>query len=342
MQEKEFKELLKSGRLGGAFLFTGEEDYLKRHYLSLLRRAIVTDEAFAPFNHSVYDGQDVSLASILDAVKAPPVFADYKLIEWRFPSFNKMKESDLSALEDILGALPDYDYTALAIIVADGEIDLGTDKKPSKLRRRLEKEINILNFPASTDSALLSWMKRHFDHDGIAVSAEALNALLFRSGHSMDVLNNEITKLVYYLKANGRSSLTAEDVSSICSSTTECDSFALTNALLEKNKRAAYLALEELKTERLDPQVILGMIAKTYSELTAITLLKDEGLDQASMEKITGIHPYKVKSYIRSSRLFKPGAPKAILEELSRVDVGMKFGGVMGYTAIEMFIAKCV
>jgi hypothetical protein len=71
-------------------------------------------------------------------------------------------------------------------------------------------------------------------------------------------------------------------------------------------------------------------------------MLKDEGLDAPEIETATGIHPFKVKSYMRAARLFKSGAPAAILGELSRIDVGMKFGGVTGYTALEMFISKCL
>ena len=73
MDINEFKARIKSGNLAGAYAFVGEEDYLKRFYLGELRSAIVTDEAFALFNHTVFDGEDVKLAALLDAVKSPPM-----------------------------------------------------------------------------------------------------------------------------------------------------------------------------------------------------------------------------------------------------------------------------
>jgi DNA polymerase-3 subunit delta len=158
----------------------------------------------------------------------------------------------------------------------------------------------------------------------------------------MDTLANEVAKLSSYLKANGRSALTPEAVREVASSTPEADTFALSNAILDRNKKAAFDALSDMKRQRSEPTVIVGMMAKTYSELLAVTMLKEDGLDQAKIEAALGIHPFKVKSYLKAARLFKAGAPRAILDELSRVDVGMKFGGVLGYTAIEMFIAKCL
>ena len=342
MQEKELRERIKGGSLSGCFLLAGEEDYLKRYYLGEIRRAVVTDEAFAPFNHIVFDSADMTMAALADAVKAPPMFAELKLIEWKYPPLGKMREGELKALEEILDTLGDYDYTVIAIIVSAEDLELGTEKRPSKLAKRLGERMHLINFARSGDTQLLSWLKRHFDGEGIEVTRPCLEAMIFRSGRNMDVLHSEVEKLSAYLKANGRDTLTEDDVRAVCSSTPESDTFALSNAILERNKRAAFAALDEMKRQRLDPTVIIGMMAKTYSELLTVVSLKEDGVDISEIESTTSIHPYKIKSYVRASRLFKAGAPAAILGELSRVDVGMKWSGVTGYSAIEMFISKCL
>lgn len=342
MLEKELREKIQSGEISGCYLLAGEEDYLKRYYTSELRQAAIRDEGFAAFNHVIFDSGEMSMAALSDAVKAPPMFERYKLIEWRYPSFVKMKEAELSAFEDVLDTLSDYDYNVIVIVAAEGEADLGTPKKPSKFLRRFGSKMNILNFERSGENQLLAWLKRHFDKEEIAVTREALEAMIFRAGRNMDILHSEVEKLSAYLKANGRDTLGVDDVNSVCSSTPESDTFALSGAILDRSKEGAFFALEEMKRQRLDPTVILGMMARTYSELVSVTLLKEDGLDEGEIEKALGIHPFRVKSYVRAARLFKRGAPEAILDELSRVDIGMKFGGVASYTAIEMFISKCL
>lgn len=342
MLERELREKIKSGDVFGCYVLTGEEDYLKRYYLGEISRAVITEPTFETFNHLVYDGQEVSFASIIEAIKAPPMFDKGKVIEWRYPSFVKMKESDLQAFEMALDALDTYGGTALVFTVADGECDVGTEKRPGKFVKRFGERCNIVDFPRSSDSALMGWLKRHFEKEGINVSREALEALIFRSGRSMDVLSGEVIKLSCYLHANKRDILTPKDVELVASSTPECDTYALTNAILDRNRKAAYLALNEMKRERIDPTVIIGMMARTYSELVAVVGMMEEGTGKAEIERATGIHPFRVKSYMTASRLFKKGAPKAILDELSRVDVGAKFGGVSGFCAIEMFISKCL
>lgn len=342
MTDKELRERIKERRLGGCYVFAGEEDYLKRYYLSALRDAALTDQTFLTFNHLVIDGKDGSFDAVAEAIKAPPFMDDFKLIEWRYPSFSSMKEAELSAFEETTALLSEYEYAILAFLVAEGDIDIGTEKRPGKFVKRFDKVVNILNFPRSTDAGLTSWLAKHFSAEGITASREVLAGLIFRSGRSMDVLANEVEKLSAFLKVRGRDTLMAEDVSMVASSTPECDTYALTDAILSRNKAAAYLALDEMKRERQDPIMIMGMMAKTYTELLTVVTMLDSGISQAGIETATGMHPYKVKSYIKAKSLFKPGAPAAILGELSRADVGSKYGGVSGYTAIEMFVAKCL
>ena len=47
MDEKQFKERLRTGALGGCYFFVGEEEYLKRHYLGELKRAVIHDESLS-------------------------------------------------------------------------------------------------------------------------------------------------------------------------------------------------------------------------------------------------------------------------------------------------------
>ena len=96
MTLNDFRARLKSGNIGGWYIFAGEEDYLKRHYRTELSRAVLTDDAFDTFNHSVFDGQEMTLAAFRDALYTPPMMSDYKLIEWRHADLDKMKESDRS------------------------------------------------------------------------------------------------------------------------------------------------------------------------------------------------------------------------------------------------------
>ena len=342
MDANELKARIASGRTEGCYLFAGEEDYLKKHYLSALRDSIVADETLAAFNHALFEGTDLSFAALRDAIKAPPVFAERKLVEWRYPSFDKMKESELTLFEETLELLAEHSYTTLAIIVADGGVELGAGKRESKFEKRFRDKLSLLVFNKSTDAQLMSWLKRHFDSYRVGVSADVLRELIFRSGHSMSVLSSEVDKLAFAALARGKDSVSVQDVRDIASSTPECDTFALSNAILDRNKAAAFAAMEEMKLRRLDPLVILGMMAKSYSELVNVMMLEADGLGSADIASTLGMNPYRLKLFLGASSRFSRERASRILSELVRVDTEAKFGGVTGYTAIELFISKCV
>ena len=340
MDIAELKSRLKSGELSGWYIMCGAEDYLKKHYMNQIRKSVVSDESFSLFNYVLYDGRDIDFAEVAEAIKSPPMMSDYKLIEWRFADLDGMKESEKSALESLFDMKSEYPCAIFAIMTTAEGFDMGSEKRPSKLAARLSRGFDIINFPKSSDSQLLSWLKKHFDAEKIRVDLNTLNALLFRSGHSMDVLNNEVIKLCCFAKACGRDFVTSEDVESVSSPTVECDAFALSNAVIEKNVERAFSALTDLKQLRAEPSVIVAMLERTYSELMSVSLLLDEGRGAGDIEKILKFHPFKTKLYINAAK--KVGSKKLAdsLSELCRIDASSKSGGLSGYGAIEMFITQ--
>lgn len=335
-----FKTNLKNGQLSGVYIFSGEEDYLVRYYLKTLREKIVGDEAFAVFNNPVFDGEEIDFSKILEAVKAPPMMSDLKLIEWRHADFTGLRESSLEEFEELIEACKEYSYSVVAFTADDGGIDLGTAKKPSAFLKRFDKKVNILNFEKSTENQLYAWLKKHFDAHGVSVGLETVQTLVFRSGRSMDVLAGEVDKLCALALSRGKNVVTPEDVNEVASSTPECDTFALSNAIIDRSKSKAYFALEDMKLRRVDPTIIMGMIAKTFGDLTAISHLLDEGLGVQEIQRILGMNEYKLKKYIPAAKKYGSQRLADIIDSFAKADAASKFGGVMGYTAIELFISR--
>ena len=335
-----FKAKLKSGELGGVYILGGEEDYLVRYYLSALRDAAGIDPAFAVFNNPVFDGEEVDFAQIMEAVKSPPMMSDFKVVEWRHADFASMKEGELDSLMHIADEAAEYPY-AVVVFTADGEgIELGTAKRPSSFVKRFGSKINIVPFERSTENQLYAWLKKHFDSHGVEVTLETVKALVFRSGRSMDVLANEVEKLSAMALARGKNVVTPEDVAEVASSTPECDTFALSNAILDRDRQKAFTALEEMKIRRVDPMVIMGMVAKTFDDLAAVAFLLDEGRGADSINEVLKMNEYKLKIYLSAAKRY--GAPRLseILSAFAEADAGAKYGGVTGYTAVELFLMR--
>ena len=345
MNIADFKSRLKAGNPAGWYIFAGEEDYLKKFYLSELRRTVLGDDdgGLAVFNHVVFDALDMDIGALAEAIESPPMMQEYKLIEWRFANISSMKESEIKTFsEKIFSLKEDYPSSVFAIMTTEDGFDMGTEKRPSRLAKIFSEGFDILTFPKSTDTQLLSWLKKHFDAEGISVSAEPLNTMLFRVGRSMEILNNEVIKLSSYLKANGKSVLTNADVEAVCPSSAECDAFAIQNSVIEGNAAKAFRALTDMKNRRTEPQIIIGMLAKTYSTLSSVALLADEGRGFEEIRSILGIAAYPLGLYLKAYKKLGTQKISSSLKALIKADASSKQGGIAGYQAIELFITQNV
>ena len=337
-----FDEMARRGVPEGRLLFAGDEDFLKRSYLNTLKRAVVTDEAFAPFNHIVYDGPEIDFARLSEAIKSPPMMSEYKLVEWRYADFSKMTEADLKMLDALAEEHLDYPYTVLAIVATAGSFDFGTPKKKSKLLSRYEDRFNILRLDKPQDNQLFAWLKKHFDKEGVAIGADTAAAMVATTGHSMDALNSEVGKLTAYVRAHGRDRVTPDDVATVSSSVIESDTFALSNAITEKNKNKLFRALEEMKMRRVEPMAIFATVGRTFSELFDVSVLSDEGKSARDIETALKMNPYKLKIYLSAVKKYKTERLAAALSDIGRIDFASKNGGVGGYVALEIFLSEYI
>ena len=342
MTLNEFNARLKSANPCGWYIFSGEEDYLKRFYHTKLREAVLeADTGFDVFNHTSFEGQDIDFGALAEAIQSPPFMSDYKFIEWRFASLSSLKESELKILEEEIFPLKqDFPSSIFAITTTVEGFDIGTVKRPSRLAKLMSGAFDILDFPKSTEAQLLSWLKKHFDSEGIKVTLDSLGAMLFRVGHAMTPLKNEVDKLSAYLKANGRDNLTREDVELVCQSSPECDAFAIQNAIIESDANKAFMALADMKARRVEPQVIIGMLSKTLSTLSSVSLLADEGENFESIKNLLGISAYPLQLYLGAAKKLGTKKINESLAALLKADAASKWGGLSGYQTIEMFITQ--
>ena len=339
MTVEELKKVLKGDRIPFMIL-AGEEEYLKRYYLSSIRSRLVPDEGLAPFNHIRFEGNEIDFGRLSNALKTPPVFAEEKLVEWHLCDFDKMKEDDLERLRALCEEKDSYEGVTLVFYAEEGKLQFGNyPKRPSSRYTALSKFIDIVWFPPSTDAQLINWILRHFEKEKLLCARPSAEALLARVGHSMDTLSGEIEKLAAYCHANGRNELSVADITAVCASTFEADAFGLSNAILSGNAAVAYENLRDMKNRRQEPTMIFGSVFRVFCDLYAVALLREEGLSPDAIRERTGMHEYKLKLYLRALAGKNSQWLGAILERCRRLDLSAKLG-TADYSGLERLIAE--
>ncbi|MBQ5801174.1 MAG: DNA polymerase III subunit delta [Clostridia bacterium] len=344
MTTTDLKNAIKTADFDRCFLFCGEEDYLKQHYLRELRKAVVTDEGFAVFNHYKFEGEKIDYAKLYDAISSPPMMADFKLIEWHLANFDAMKENDLEAFFEFCREKKEYPYSTVVFFSNEDQLSLGNyPKNPSPLYKSLSNECDVVVFEHSTDAQLISWIYRHVRHEELSADEATLRSILDTVGRDMTVLSLEIQKLCAYAKQNGKSEITDSDVATVCSAGGENDAYGLTNALLSKNKRLAYENLLDLKRKKTEPTVILGSLFRFYGEVATVSGFMGASLSQADISKKLKWHEYKTSLYMKFVSKTSQSALDKMLAVCSETDSMAKSMSTLNpYTLIEIMIAQAL
>lgn len=339
MTPTEFGKLIKSD-LHGVFLFYGEEQYLKQHYLGLAKKSAcengdssisISGEGRTLDDICIELSQTASMPS-LDMSKRFIVLYD---IEWK-----KAKEEHLGYLEDCANELKDYDDVVVIINTRPENFDAGTEKKPSKLLASISKYIQCVSFPKETPARLAAWIQKHFAANKINASPETCNMLIKYCGRDMTTLNHEITKLSAYVMQSGRSTVNADDIHKVSCFNNEIDTFDFKNAILNGNSERAFSILSDMILHKEAPELILGSIMKIYTDLYTVKMLNEGGMVKSDISKKTGIHEYSVGLYLqRTAVLSKAGLEKA-LSLCKEADTKIKSSNLDSYETIEILLIK--
>lgn len=340
MTVKELKTAIDEKSLAGAVIFCGEEEYLKRHYRRLVRDAIVGEDDFASFNHTVFDGEDISFGELSDAALALPFMADKKLVEWTHANLSHLSKSESEALTSLCEKLKEESDTVLLISATEEGFDAGSEKIPSALFKTYTPLAQIVRFDKSTDAQLLAWISRHFSHESLAATPAVCRLMLAICGHSMQDLAHEIDKVVCFVKQNKRAEITEADVRFIICANKENDTYALTNALLAGKTADAFDALAELKAKRTEPSLVMGQLIRFYADLFAVSTLARESKNQKAVADTLKMNAYKAGLYITAARTLTHKRIEAALSLCQSTDLYLKRTYLDSWGALEKLVLR--
>lgn len=337
IKEADFRREIKTAPKT-AYLFFGEEDYLKQHALAAARAAICPEETFAVFNDLRLDALDFRIEQLRDALMPLPMMAERKLVTLTGLNLNTMRQGELDELLDTVSLLSEYDYNVLILSVASDALDPGTlPKRPSGLLKQLSEYLTPVAFDRCSPQKLVAWVERHFTHHGITATAQFCSEVIEYCGRSMFLLANEIEKLSYYLLSQERTEPTRADLQAVCVSSTEYDVFALTNAIMNRNREAALAILADYRFRRVDPLIIMGEVSRVFYEMIQVQAMTKEGITASVISSTTKIHEYRVGLYQKSFRQSGEERPLRALEACVVADSAIK-NSSQGYAALERLI----
>lgn len=325
---------------GHAYLLFGEEDYLKSHAVRAVREDVCPDPVFGVFNDITIDVADYTAEGFINAMSAPPMMTEGKLILLRGLDFTAMRGEEVDDFCEVLSLISEYDFNTVLVYVAAGLVDEGYGKKPQGVLKKLAEVAIPVKFESPTEAKLGAWVGKHFAHYGVSASPADCAFLTSYVGHSMFVLAAEIEKLASFVKAHGRDVVTGEDIRFVAVPQLSADTFAFSNALLAGNYRAALDALAVMKFQGIEPVVVMGELSRTFCDMQGAKMLMEAGRPLSDVMSVLKIKSeWKANNYCRAASRTTLARLSRAVELCAVADMQVK-RSYDDYSAIEKLICS--
>lgn len=260
-------------------ILLGEEDLLKEIALSKIKKKYfpTEDPSLLAFNYISIDGETTNSAQIIEECQQLPFMGSTRLVVVK----DAEKIIDEKLLEYIKNPV---DTTCLVLLVHKIDKRLG-------IYKALERYAQIDEFDHPDEKEIISWIQNY-----IRVKKKRISTL--DASYLADIMENNLTgiaqeleKLITYV--GGRENITEKDIETMVSENKLKDSFALSEAIQNKDTSGAIKLTNELLDQGNSVQQIIGTIRWM---LTRLWQVKDGG--------IQNIPSYFLNKLINQARRF--------------------------------------
>lgn len=265
------KHELKEGEPGCAYIFHGEETYLRDFYLGKLQKKLVPS-GFEEFNYHRVEGKDLTVQALVEMAEALPMLAERTLITVVDFDLFKLDEDQRNSLIALLGDLPSY----CCIVFVYDTVEYKPNRTMKKLYKAVIDHVQVVEFRALESGELLGWISRRFKALEKDIDRQTAEYLVFTCGGFMTGLIQEISKIGAYAKGNA---ITQADIDAVADPVLSAEVFKLSDAVLKGNYDLAASILGDLLKMQTEPIMILGALGSQLRRIYTARMAIDSGKD---------------------------------------------------------------
>lgn len=254
---------LKTGQLGQLYIISGEEAYLKNHYLGQIQKALVQDD-FAQFNLQQFEGKGMTPEAFTEAVEGYPAFAERKLVIVRDFDLYKPPAAFQPVLLDTLSDLPEY----ICLVFYYDVLPFKADKR-TKMHALLEKKACFAEFDHLDDRQLREWILRRVRALGKDMDPETCEYLVFLCGNDMTNLIGEIEKAAAHSTLH---EIKRYSIDEVCTPVLDAVIFDLTDAITQSRFDRAISIVGELLAQKNTEVAVFSAVLRHIQRLYAAKL----------------------------------------------------------------------
>lgn len=276
MNDRLFFKAMQDGALAGAYLFTGEEEYVKESALaSLVER---TDALSRELNLQYIDAGVAD--DIISACETLPFFAERRLVVCRFLP----QGEDGKRLAEYLPRMPE---TALLIFFVRGKAD-----EKLGLVKAMRKADRAVNFDPLSALDAARWVRQQARRLDTTITDEAARFLVALVGTEVSALKNELDKAVFY--GGPGQEVTKDAIAACVTRNVELRVFDMVDYFLAGKAQDGLRAYRHMLDDGESPFRMAALLESNFRRMLQARLCIEEGLGRdAALRRLGNTYPMK-------------------------------------------------
>ena len=320
---KEINKDIKNHQFKPVYLLSGEERYLTRQFFNQLATAIAGNDSM---NVNRFQDKNPDIREIISLADTMPFFSDSRLI---LIENSGLFKRDASELAEYLEHMPETTH----ILFLEDEID-----KRNKLFKTVKKLGYYAEMKRQTEAELERWIVLLLKKEHIQLTRSTMQYLLETIGTDMNVIRNELDKLISYL--GDRQVLEPADIDRICSRQISGQIFEMIDAMSSKNRQKAFRLYYDLLSLKEPPMRILFLITRQYLQLYQIKEMQQSGLSGSALSAAAGLSSYAIRKIANRAARFSFEELQSCIEACAAMDEQIKTGQIRDSIAVEMLVTR--
>ena len=319
---EELEKALKENKISSLYLLYGKEKYLLETCVKKIKKAF--GECLKGINYINIDAENVSI--LIDDIEMPAFGFEKKLIIAKntglFKKEAKKKATELATLKNLLNThinenLSIINETVVLVFIED-EVD------KTDLYATIDKNGIVCEFQFQKPLEIKKRLKQICNSYKVNIDESTMQYFIECCGTEMQVLINEIRKLIEYCEVNG--TINKEIIDTLSIKQIESVIFDLTDNLGQKKVKEALEVLHNLIYAKEPIQKILITLYNHFKKLYIVKLCGKYNKDVAKSLNLQPNQIFLVNKYKNQARFYSEKELRNITRELRDLDYKYKIG----------------
>ncbi len=317
---------ISKGEIASAYLFSGEEDFLKEEAL----RKIISSQvksSFRSFDLDILYGDDTDFRTFKNRAETPPLGSSRRVLVLR--SLPGLGQGDKRKLLDYLESVSPK--TCLVLVAPKVDLRKG-------FYRDVARKTESVVFWKLSDREVPRWVKGRLQEKGLSMEEEALYLLQNSVGNDLFSLANELEKVSLYVGQGGR--IRAENIKSVVGRARVDSVFDLNLALGLGELKVALRVLGNLVDWGETANHIVYMVSRHLFILKTLHRLNSRKVARKQMAETIRVPQRYLKDYLRQLERLSEEEIDQGLGTVYRTEVALKSGQKKERLLLELMAAS--